>query len=307
MATVPTNSDPVLVTGATGRQGGAVARTLLTSGTPVRALVRDMNSEGAKALDALGASLVLGNLNDRESLLAAAGGARAVFSVQTPDMTDLYSDSVRIQGKNLVEAAQAAHVPQFVHSSVSGAGEYRRHAADRNEDRWNEHYWEGKVYTDELVRASGFTYWTVIRPAFFMENFVRPSYLFANWVEDRLVTTIAPDTGIALVAVQDIGSAAAASIDNPDTFNKVVLELAGDYLTMTDIAKELSDALGTEIEATSLSPAEALAQGLVPEFVASQERMNDIESMARPEQAHDLGLTTTDFKTWANRNLRPAA
>ncbi len=208
---------------------------------------------------------------------------------------------------NPASLSSRSRPPQTTSKMRLPCGEYRRHAADRNEDRWNEHYWEGKVYTDELVRASGFTYWTVIRPAFFMENFVRPSYLFANWVEDRLVTTIAPDTGIALVAVQDIGSAAAASIDNPDTFNKVVLELAGDYLTMTDIAKELSDALGTEIEATSLSPAEALAQGLVPEFVASQERMNDIESMARPEQAHDLGLTTTDFKTWANRNLRPAA
>lgn len=94
-----------------------------------------MHSEGAKAIEALGASLVLGNLNDSESLLAAATGVRAVFSVQTPDLADLNSDSERLQGENLVEAAKAAHVAQFVHSSVSGSGEYHRNAVGWKEGR----------------------------------------------------------------------------------------------------------------------------------------------------------------------------
>lgn len=307
MTTIQTNSAPVLVTGATGKQGGAVARALLAAGTPVRALVRDIHSEGAKTIKALGASLVLGNLNDSQSLLTATTGVRAVFSVQTPDMTDPNSDSERVQGKNLVEAAKATHVVQFIHSSVSGAGDYHRNAAGWKEGRWNEHYWESKAYTEELVRAADFKYWTIIKPTFFMENFIRPSFLFANWVDDRFFTALAADTRLPLVAVQDIGTATTAIINNPEKFNKVDLELAGDYLTMTEVAEVLSAVLGTEIKPPSLSPAEARKQGLTAERVNGQEWMNEVGSPARPEYAHALGLTTIDFKTWANKNLQPSA
>lgn len=307
LAAVHINSDPILVTGATGKQGGAVARTLLATGTPVRALVRNADSEGAKALAALGATLAPGDLNDRASLLTAATGARAVFSVQTPDLADLNSDAERVQGKNLVEAAKAAQVPQFVHSSVSGVGNYHRKAAGWKEGRWHEHYWETKAATESLVRAAGFEYWTVIKPTFFMENFIRPSFWFANWVDDRLLTAVAADTRFPLVAVQDIGAAVAAIIANPKQFNQLDFNLAGDYLTMPEVADILSGALGTDIEATSLSPADALAQGLFPQLVNSQEWMNDVGAPARPEQARALGLTTINFTTWANQTLQPSA
>jgi Predicted nucleoside-diphosphate-sugar epimerases len=310
MTTIQAKSDLVLVAGATGKQGGAVARALLAMGTPVRALVRDMHSEGARAIEALGASLVLGNLNDSESLLAAATGVRSVFSVQTPDLADLYSDSERVQGKNLVEAAKAAHVAQFVHTSVSGAGDYHRNAPGWKEGRWgrwNRHYWESKAYTEELVRAAGFPYWTIIKPASFMENFIRPSIWYANGVDDRFLTVVAADTRLSLVAVQDVGTAGAAVISNPEKFNKMDIELAGDYLTVTEIAETLSDVLGTKIEVLSLSPTQAREQGLMAELVSSQEWTNEVGSPARPEYAHALGLTTINFKTWANKTLRPSA
>lgn len=307
MTTIQPEFRPVLVTGATGKQGGAVARALLTAGTPVWALVRDLHAEGAKTLEALGASLTLGDLNDPASLLSAATGVRSVFSVQTPDMDDLAADSEKIRGKNLVEAALAAGVSQFVHTSVSGAGEYHRNAAGWKEGRWDEHYWESKAFIDELVRTAGFRYWTVIKPAFFMENFIRPSFLFANWVEDRFFTALAADTWLPVVAVQDIGAAGAAIINDPEKFNTLDVELAGDYLSMTEVAQTLSDVLGTEIAAPSLTPAEALEQGLMAELVNSQEWVNEVGSPARPEHAHALGLTTTDFRSWASQTLQPVS
>ncbi|MEV4360877.1 NmrA family NAD(P)-binding protein [Nonomuraea sp. NPDC049625] len=79
-----TDPAPVLVTGATGQQGGATARALLAAGVPVRALVRDPATDRAKAVEALGAELVTGDLHDRDSVIRAARGARAVFSVQMP-------------------------------------------------------------------------------------------------------------------------------------------------------------------------------------------------------------------------------
>jgi uncharacterized protein YbjT (DUF2867 family) len=293
-------SEPVLVTGATGQQGSAVARALLSEGTPVRALVRDPQSARASAIEEVGATLVVGDLNDKDSLIAAASGARAVFSIQTPDPADPGSDSEMLQGRNLVEAAQAADVTQFVHSSVSGAGEFHRNAPGWKEGRWNRHFWESKAHTQELVRNAGFAYWTLIKPSYFMENFLRPSAIVAN----RIESVIAPSTVMALVAVQDIASAAGAAVNDPAKFNEVELELASDQLTMPEIAAILSEVLGTEIEARSLSPEEALEAGLPAGIVNSQQRYNEVDSSARPEFAHDFGLITTSFRTWAFENMR---
>lgn len=168
---------PVLVTGATGRQGGATARALLTAGIPVRALVRDPAGERAKAVEALGAELVAGDLHDRDSVIRAAGGARAVFSVQMPGITARGFDFAGevAQGVNLVEGAKAAGVPQFVHTSVTGAGQHTEHPA------WAEGRWavepglRAKSAIQDRVRDVGFPHWTILKPGFFMENFL-PSW-----------------------------------------------------------------------------------------------------------------------------------
>jgi uncharacterized protein YbjT (DUF2867 family) len=295
----------VLVTGATGNQGGSVTRALLADRIAVRALVRDPASEKAQALVAQGVDLVQGDLTQPGTLAPAVDGVRAVFSVQTPDITGLTADAEIVQGRNLIDAALAASVPQFIHSSVSGAGEYAREGAGWDEGRWNKQYWESKAYADEFTQTAGFAHWTVIQPAFFMENFVRPSIYFANWTEDRLLTALRAETCLPLVAVQDIGRAVAAAIANRERFDGKVVQLAGDYLSMTEIAKALSDAWQTNIAAPDMSAEQFLAEPLpgVPEnlmgfILNSQEWMNEIGSPARPDDAAELGIPTTTFAEW---------
>lgn len=154
-----TESAPALVTGATGRQGGATARALLAAGVPVRALVRDPATAGAKAVEALGAELVTGDLRDRDSVTRAAQGARAVFSVQMPAFTEegFDFDGEVAQGVNLIEAAKAAGVPQFVHTSVSGAGR-QTEVPGWAEGRWvsMEGTLGAKTAIQDRVRAAGF-------------------------------------------------------------------------------------------------------------------------------------------------------
>lgn len=301
-----TKSDSILVTGATGRQGGAVARALLARGAPVHALVRDADAAGARALRELGATLVRGDLDDPASLRAACAGVRGVFSVQMPNLKHLEGDDERRQGRNLVEAAQATGVPQFVHTSVSGAGEYQRRQPGWGSPESHADYYESKEYIEDLVRAAGLRSFTLLKPAMFMENFVRPSFLFANWVENRFLTVLAPDTKLSLIAVQDIGAAAAAAFVDPAAWNGVELELAGDRRSMREIAAIVSEVTGEPIEAPSLTAEEALAQGLAPAFVVSQQRLNTVDIPARPEHAHARGLATTDFRTWAKAHLGPA-
>ncbi|MDX3853426.1 NmrA family NAD(P)-binding protein [Streptomyces sp. AK02-01A] len=301
------DSAPVLVTGATGRQGGATARALLAAGVPVRALVRDPAADRAKAIEALGAELVTGDLRDRDSVRRAADGARAVFSVQMPDMNDLRGDSEWVQGRDLVDAARDAGVAQFVHTSVSGAGQHRT-APGWAEGRWAvmEHYYETKTAIQDRVREAGFRHWTLLKPGFFMENFLPPSFLLPNGAEGGLVTLVKPGTELSLVAVADIGTAAAAAIADPERFHEVELELASERLPMTRIAEVLSRALGTELAAPSMTADEALAAGM-PEFGVMHEWQNEIGHPARPAYARALGIPLTSFAQWAEEHLRPGA
>ncbi|AHH18971.1 putative Nmr family protein [Nocardia nova SH22a] len=303
------DSAPVLVTGATGRQGGATARALLAAGVPVRALVRDRTTPRAEAVAALGAELVTGDLHDRDSVIRAATGARAVFSVQMPGMSEAGFDfeGEVAQGINLVEAARIADVPQFVHTSVTGAGQHTEHP------RWTAGRWAvepsltAKATIQSHVRAAGFPHWTLLKPGTFMDNFL-PSmrYMFPRGIEGGLVSILRPDTRLSLVAVDDIGRAATAAVTEPERFDGVELELASDYLSMTEIAAVLSRVLGTPLTAPDLTVDQAVAAGMPP-MGASLEWLNVAGQPARPRYAADLGIPLTRFEDWATKYLRPEA
>lgn len=299
-----TASTPVLVTGATGRQGGATARALLAAGVPVRALVRDP-ARGSD-IETLGAELVTGDLHDRDSLDRAVRGVRAVFSVQMPAMREDGVDFAGevTQGTNLIEAALAAEVPQFVHTSVSGAGQHR------STPGWVEGSWgtlgpslDAKAAIQTRLRSAGFTRWTLLKPGFFMDNFL-PSmrYMFPRGIEGGLVGVIKPHTRLSLVATADIGAAAAAAILEPARFDRVELELASDYQPMFQIAEILSGVLGRTLSAPDMTEAEAVAAGMPP-MGASLEWMNVAGQPARPEFARNLGIRVTPFRLWAESEL----
>ncbi|GLX03384.1 NmrA family NAD(P)-binding protein [Microbispora sp. NBRC 16548] len=305
------DSAPVLVTGATGQQGGATARALLANGVPVRALVRDPATERARAVEALGAELVTGDLRDRDSVIRAARGARAVFSVQMPPLRAGAFDfeGELVQAVNLVEGALAAGVPQFVHTSVTGAGQHTE-APGWAEGRWAslEPALAAKAAAQDRVREAGFTHWTIIKPGFFMENFLpSAAYLLPRGVEGGIVTVLKPGTRLSLVAVHDIGAAAAAAFAAPERFHGVELELASDHRPMKEIAAVLSRALRTELTAPDMTAEEAVAAGMPGYGVAAHEFLNVVGQSARPEYARALGIPLTTFEDWAHERLRAVA
>ncbi|MBB5917384.1 uncharacterized protein YbjT (DUF2867 family) [Nocardia transvalensis] len=301
---------PVLITGATGRQGGATARALRAAGVPVRALVRDPATDRAKAVEALGVELVTGDLLDRDSVIRAATGARAVFSVQMPALsaTGFDFDGEVAQGVTLVEGAKAAGVPQFVHTSVSGAGQHVE-APGWAEGRWAamEPTLGAKAAIQDRVRAAGFERWTLLKPGFFMENFL-PSmaFLFPRGVEGGLVSVLRPETELSLAAVTDIGAAAAAAILAPERFHEVELELASDYLPMTEIAAILSRAVGRKLSAPDMTEEQAFAAGM-PAMGAAHEWLNVVGQPARPRFAREFGIPLTTFDAWAHEHIHPEA
>jgi hypothetical protein len=113
------DSKTVLVSGATGQQGGAVARELLAHGYRVRAMTRKPESGPARSLGKLGAELVEGDLDDEASVARAVAGAWGTFAVQ--NTWEAGVEKEEIQGKRFAKAAREAGVQHFVYSSVGSA------------------------------------------------------------------------------------------------------------------------------------------------------------------------------------------
>jgi uncharacterized protein YbjT (DUF2867 family) len=239
-------------------------------------------------------------------VIRAADGARAVFSVQMPALTDagFDFDGEVTQGVTLIDGARMAGVDQFVHTSVTGAGQHTD-VPGWAPGRWAvEDSLTAKAAVQDAVRMAGFPRWTLLKPGTFMENFL-PSmrYMFPRGVDGGLVSVLAPETRLSLVAVDDIGRAAAAALTEPERFDRVELELASDYLSMTEIAATLSRALGIPLAAPDMTVAQAVAAGMPP-MGAALEWLNVAGQPGRPDYATALGIPLTSFEQWARTHLR---
>ncbi len=221
----------VLVTGATGQQGGAVARALVGQGLALRALTRHPESDKARALAAQGIEVVRGDMDDAASLRQALQGVWGIFAVQNTWEAGVEREEE--QGKRLAVVAREAGVEHFVYSSVGSA----------ERDTGIPHF-DNKHRVEQKLRALGFASHVILRPVFFMENLVSPWFLNG----DQLVSALDPVTRVQMVAVQDIGRIGAQAFLQADAMNRAEIELAGDAATMPEAAAVLSRALGRKIE-----------------------------------------------------------
>lgn len=221
----------ILITGATGTQGGATLRYLLAhGGFKLRAMTRKVDSPAAQALTAKGVEIVHGDLDDASSLAAALTGAWGVFGVQNTWEAGVEREEE--QGKRLVAVAREVGVQHFVYTSVGSA-----HL------RTGIPHFDNKSRVEDTLRAAGFPSHAIIRPVFFMENLVSPWFLHG----DALITAMKPDTKLQMIASDDIGRFGAAAFTDADKYNGVELDLAGDAVTMTEAAAGLSKKLGRTI------------------------------------------------------------
>ncbi|MBS2017469.1 MAG: NmrA/HSCARG family protein [Deltaproteobacteria bacterium] len=221
----------ILVTGATGKQGGAVLRHLKGSGFELRALTRKPESEAARALVADGAHVVEGDLDDVTSLKTALTDVWGVFAVQNTWEAGVEREEE--QGKRLARLAREAGVQHFVYSSVGSAE--RATGVPHFDNKWR---------VEEEVRALGFPSHVILRPVFFMENL--PSPWFLNG--DALGTAMKPDTKLQMVAVDDIGRVGARAFTDAAKLNGREIEIGGDEVTMARAAAVLGKSLARDIQ-----------------------------------------------------------
>jgi uncharacterized protein YbjT (DUF2867 family) len=218
----------ILVTGATGKQGGALLNHLQQRGFPVRAFTRDAAKAQARSLQKPGMEVFQGNLDDRSSVTRALDGVNGVYAVQ--DSKPGFETEVR-QGVSLADAANRSGIEQYVYSSVA--------SADRNTGI---SHFESKASIEEHIRGTGLRY-TILRPVFFMENLLG---MRRSIEEGTLATPLRPETRLQIIAVDDIGRFAAMAFEYPGRWTNRTMEIAGDELSM----HELTDALSLRIGRT---------------------------------------------------------
>ncbi|WP_144113267.1 NmrA/HSCARG family protein [Paraburkholderia sp. BCC1886] len=227
----------VLVFGATGQQGGAVAHSLLAKGWAVRALVRDPASGKAKALAAEGVALLQGDFSDSASIRKAMTGAHGVFSVQpSSGQGALYgiSDEQEIRyGKTIADLAVETGVQHLVYSSVNAAGP----------EKTGMGHFDSKAEIEAYIRSLDIPS-TIIRPSGFMELLMLPGM----GLDKNIYTSfLRPEQTGQVIAVQDIGKIVATILSAPERFVGRTIEIAGDELTGLRLQDSLSRAAGKPI------------------------------------------------------------
>jgi uncharacterized protein YbjT (DUF2867 family) len=221
----------ILVTGATGHQGGAALRHLRDRGFACRALTRDTARPQAHKLVGHGAEVVRGDLEDQASLTRALDGVYGVYAVQTPYEAGV--DAEIRQGINLIDAAKRSRITHFVYSSVG--------SADR---RTGIPHFDSKFRIEEHLRGTGM-HFTIVRPVYFMENWtaMRPAI-----DSGEIALPLSPATRLQMVAVDDIGGSVAAAFEHPGKWQDRAFDLAGDELSMSEVAGAFSRISGRDVQ-----------------------------------------------------------
>jgi uncharacterized protein YbjT (DUF2867 family) len=274
----------VVVTGATGKQGGAVARGLLERGHKVRAVTRDPDSSQAKSLANAGATLVGASLEDTAALTKALEGATSLFAMTTPAGGPGAETREIGQGVAAVDAARAAGV-HLVFTSVGSA----------NRQTGIPHF-DSKYEVEKHIAKVGVRA-TILAPVFFMENLY---FAKEQLAKGTYAATLPPTRKLAQVAVADIGAVAVRVLEDAGRFTGKRFDLASDELTGNDVVAILSRVTGRPFVHYQI-PLDVIRQRMGDDGVKMYEWLDrvgyTVDRAALRREFPDVAFH--DFESWA--------
>ena len=235
------NQRKILVTGATGQQGGSLARLLLQKKHKVYALTRNTQSSAAQDLRQKGASVVKGDLDDSDSLKRAVKDVDSIFLMGTPFEDGTEGETRR--GKLMVDIAKENKVEHLVYSSVANA----------NKNTHIPHF-ESKYKIEQHIKNLGLPH-TIIGPTFFMENLLGPGL-----EQGQLTLPLSPLTTLQQSALENIAEFSALVLERRKPFLGERIDIASDEVTGEQATNILSNVLGYKIRYVPV-PLEQVYQG----------------------------------------------
>ena len=221
----------ILITGASGNAGGAVLHEVLKSGSSVRAMYRS-KEDSAKVPQ--GATAVIADFADRQSLRRALEGVDSVYLVCSPvrELVELES--------NMIDACREAGVKHIVLNSALGAGDFAKSFPS----------WHCKV--EDKLKGSGMDY-TILRPNGFMQNLI--AYFAPSIRAEGAFYQSTGNAKISHIDLRDIAIAAAKILSSPAHHNRKIYELNGpEALSYAEIAEKISKATGREVQYVDIPP-----------------------------------------------------
>ncbi|MCR3752607.1 NmrA/HSCARG family protein [Lentzea californiensis] len=244
----------IAVVGATGEQGGAVARALLADGEfAVRALARNPEAAAAQKLAALGAEIVRADLYDVESLRKAFDGAYGAYLV-TPFFTHMSAAKELEEVKNLVAAAKGLH--HVVWSTLEDTREVISLDDDRMptlDEKYKVPHFDVKGgEADPLFEQAGLPT-TYVRMSFYWNNLLRG--MAPHRAADGSLVLSLPmgESRISGIATEDIGKAIVSVLKHPEKSVGQTIGLGAEHLTGQEVAQAFSDVLGEDVRYEPLS------------------------------------------------------
>ncbi|KAK0712205.1 hypothetical protein B0T21DRAFT_352447 [Apiosordaria backusii] len=309
MSTSP-ETPAVFVTSATGSVGSALCRQLRDLGWGVRATTQNLDSPSAKALQEVGVELTLGDWDNEEALRAGLTGCDKLFVCLLPDLQDF--NKVPNRAKNIAAIAKAAGVRQVVGLTTLGA-----FAVEEGSEPPSAHapgpffvqHLHAKKRVEQALIDGGFDHWTILRPGFFMANFLEPK-IHMGYTEIRengtWTNSMTASSPLGLVDHVDIARFAVATFQNPDTFHGRRLGVVSEEPLVQEALDTLAAAIGDgrSLKANFLSDeecAKAQAEGGW-RFFSSEPCVRYMADYTNLEELNKLlpgGLTT--FKEFLER------
>jgi uncharacterized protein YbjT (DUF2867 family) len=279
------NQRKILIIGATGQQGGTLARLLLQKKHKVYALTRNIQSPAAQDLRNKGANIVKGDLDDSDSLERAVKDAESIFLMGTPFEDGTEGETRR--GKLMADIAKENTVEHLVYSSVAHA--------DKNTGI---PHFESKYDVEQHIKNLGIPY-TIIGPTFFMENLRAPGL-----EQGQLALPLSPSSILQQSALENIAEFSALVLERRKPFLGKRIDIASDQVTGEQAAKILSNELGHRIRYIQI-PLERVRQSsedmaLMYEWYERVGTSIDITNLH--QEYPEVGWLT--FKDWARSRLR---
>jgi len=222
------NQRKILVTGATGQQGGSLASLLLQKKHKVHALTRNTQSSAVQDLRNRGANIVKGDLDDSNSLEHAVKDVESIFLMGTP-FEDGTKGEIR-RGKLMADIAKENNIEHLVYSSVANA--------DKNTGI---PHFESKYKIEQHVKNLGIPH-TIIGPTFFMENLLGPGL-----EQGQLALPLSSSSVLQQSALQNIAEFSALVLERRKPFLGKRIDIASDEVTGEQASRILSNVLGYEI------------------------------------------------------------
>ncbi len=249
----------IVVFGATGAQGGGLARAILNdknSEFAVRAVTRDPNSDKAKALVAMGAEIVAANIDDAESMSEALRGAYGAYFV-TFFWTHFSPDKEMAEAKQMAEAAKAAGLKHVIWSTLEDVRTFVPLGDSRMptlHDKYKVPHFDGKGASDEYFTQSGVPT-TFMLPSFYWDNMLYFGMGPKRGADGKLALTLPMGSEkLAGIAAEDIGKCAYGIFKKGTSLAGKRVGVAGDQVTIAEMAKAIGNTIGEEVIYNEITP-----------------------------------------------------